>query len=172
MVIAVKLSESQFRHFIIFNILKRLKSYKSPVIFASILTFSAIICFLMYKVDGAILLGFVLLVVGLGMPIVYFATFFTSLRKQVKLQKLDPPRLVYTLQFEEDSDVLNISNDKEKVSYRWQEVFHAYYETDSIYLFITKDRAFLLPLASLGDSNAVWKLIETKLGSERCTKKK
>jgi len=172
MTIAVRLSESHFRHFIIFNILKRLKLYKSPVIFASILTFSAIICFVMHSVEGAVLLGSVLLVVGLGVPVVYFTTFFTSLKKQVKQQKLDPPRLVYTLQFEEDSDVLEVTNDKEIAKYRWQDVFHAYYEADCIYLFITKDRAFLLPLALLENSNKVWKIIEGKIGTERCTRER
>ena len=171
MTIAVRLSESHFRQFLIFNILRRLKLYRSPVIFASILTSCAIISFLMYRVEGAVLLGFVLLVIGLGMPIVYFASFFASLKKQVKLQNLNPPRLVYTLQFEEDSEVLEISNDKESARYRWQEVFHAYYETESIYLFITKDRSFLLPLELLENSDEVWKLIESKLGSERCTRK-
>ncbi len=172
MTIAVILSESQFRHFLIFNILKRLKLYKSPVIFASILTFSGIISFVMHSVEGAVLLGIVLLVVGLGVPVVYFINFFSSLQKQVKQQNLDPPRLVYTLQFAEDSDVLKVSNDQEQAAYRWKDIFHAYYEKDSIYLFITQDRAFLLPLALLEDSDEVWKIIEKKLGAERCTRKK
>ncbi len=171
MTIAVRLSESHFRQFIIFNILKRLKLSKSPVIFASILTFSAIVCFLMYHIEGAVLLGFVLLAVGLGMPIVYFITFFSSLKKQVRLQNLNPPRLVYTLQFAEDSPVLEITNDKEQASYQWKDVYHAYYESKSIYLFITKDRAFLLPLELLENSEEVWKLMAGKLGNERCTRK-
>lgn len=173
MTIAVRLSESNFRHFLIFNILKRLKLYKSPVIFASILTFSAIISFVMHSVDGAVLLGIVLLLVGLGVPVVYFINFFSSLQKQVKQQNLDPPRLVYTLQFSEDSDVLKVSNDQEQAAYRWKDIFHAYYEKDSIYLFfITQDRAFLLPLALLENSDETWNIIEGKLESERCTRKK
>lgn len=171
MIIPVLLHESHFRQFLIFNILGRLKLYRSPLIFASILTTCAVISFLMYKVEGAVLLGTVLLVVGLGMPIVYFTSFFASLKKQVKQQNLDPPRLVYTLQFTEDSDVLEISNDKERASYRWQDAFHAYYEKESIYLFITKDRAFLLPLELLQESEEVWKLIESKMGTKRCTRK-
>jgi len=170
MTIAVWLSEQNFRNFLIFNILKRLKLYKSPVIFASILTTSAIISFIMHSVQGAVFLGVVLLLVGLGVPIVYFTSFFSSLKKQVKQQNLDPPRLVYTLQFDESSDVLEVTNDKEKAAYQWKDVFHAYYERDGIYLFITQDRAFLLPFEVLKDSSEVWNLIEAKLSEARCTR--
>lgn len=163
MTIAVYLDESHFRQFLIFNIIKRLKLYRRPVVFASIFTISAIICFLMYRVEGALLLGTVLLVSGLGMPLVYFASFFVSLKKQVRLQNLDPPRLVYTLEFSEESDVLEISNGKERATYRWQDVLHAYHEKGSIYLFITKERAFLLPGNLLADTNRVWKIISAKL---------
>lgn len=117
------------------------------------------------------MLGFVLLLVGLGVPIVYFVNFFTSLKKQVKLQKLNPPRLVYTIQFAETSDFIEISNDKEQVQYQWKDVYHVYYEKDAIYLFITKDRAFLLPLSLLENCEEVWSIIEEKLGNERCTRK-
>ncbi|MGE4455008.1 MAG: YcxB family protein [Sphaerochaeta sp.] len=167
--IAVKLSEHHFRQFLIFNILKRLKLYKSPAIFASILTFSALISFLMHKVEGAVLLGIVLLVVGLGVPVVYFSTFFSSVKRQVAMQKLNPPRLVYTLEFSQESPLLHISNDKEKADYRWQDVHHAYIEKESIYLFLTKDKAFLLPFDVLQDKQATIKLIEAKLGRERCS---
>ncbi len=140
------------------------------MLFASILTVSAIISFIMHTVDGAVMLGLVLLLVGLGVPVVYFVNFFLSLQKQVKLQNLNPPRLVYTLHFEENSDAIEISNETEHVRYQYKDVYHAYYEKDSIYLFITKDRAFLLPLSLLEDQDKMWNLLVTKLGTERCTR--
>ncbi|NCC64813.1 MAG: YcxB family protein [Spirochaetia bacterium] len=170
MTIAVKLSEIHYKNFLIFNILKRLKLYKSPVIFASILTTSAIISFIMHRVQGAVFLGSVLLLVGLGVPIVYFTSFFSSLRKQVKQQNLNPPRLVYTLQLEKDSETFDITNEKEKATYRWEDVFHAYYEKDAIYLFITQERAFLLPFEVLEDPSEVFKFIEEKISAQRCTR--
>lgn len=171
MTIAVSLGESHYRKFLIFNILTRLKMYRSPVIFASILTISALVCFLMYRIEGAVLLGFVLLAVGLGVPVVYFTSFFTSLEKQVKQQHLDPPRHVYTLRFSEESDVLEISNDNEQASYRWQDVFHAYQQKGAIYLFITQDRAFLLPFEVLENTDDTWKLITSKLPQERISRR-
>ena len=129
MTIAVQLSESHFRHFLIFTILKRRKLYKSPVIFASILTFSAIICFLMHSVERGSTVGLCTACSRseIGVPIAYFSNFFTSLKKQVKQQNLDPPRLVYTVQFSEDSDEFGVSNDNEIATYRWQDVYHAYF---------------------------------------------
>ena len=85
MKIDVILSENLFRRFTLFDILQRRKMWRSPVIFASILSGCAIICFIMHHVDGAVLLGSVLLAVGLGMPAVYFSTFFTSLYKEISL---------------------------------------------------------------------------------------
>jgi hypothetical protein len=171
MTIAVHLSESNFRNFLIFNIIKRLKLYKSPVIFASIMSVSAFISFAMHHVEGAVMLGSVLLLVGLGVPVVYFVNFFASLKKQVKLQDLDPPRLVYTIQFSDESDFIEISNDTEQVRYQWKDVYHAYYEKDAIYLFITKDKAFLLPLSLLENCEDAWAIIWGKLGRDRCTRK-
>ncbi|NMA22042.1 MAG: YcxB family protein [Spirochaetales bacterium] len=172
MTIAVWLSEQHFKDFLIFNTLKRLKLYKSPLIFASILTVAATVSFIMHTVDGALLLGVVLLFVGLGVPVVYLTSFFSSVRKQVKLQNLDPPRLVYTLKLNDSSDQIEITNESEQVAYQWKDVFHAYHEKDAIYLFITQDRAFLLPHEACEESTEVWSLIEKKLGSERCTRRK
>ena len=140
------LSEKMFRDFTLFDILKRRKQWKSPVIFSSILTVSSVICFIMHKTDGAVLLGSVLLAVALGMPAVYFATFFSSLKKQVKLQKLDPPRTVYTVELTDAPDGIKVSNGKERASYRWDRAYHAYITDECIYLYMTQDRAFIIPI--------------------------
>ena len=93
----VVLSAKEFRKFTFFDIIRRRKMYKSPVTFSLILLISALICFLLHDIEGAIMLGTLLLVVGLGVPAVYFSTFHLSLNKQVKLQSLKEPRQVYTV---------------------------------------------------------------------------
>ena len=47
--------------------MRRRKVWKAPVTFASILSVSAVICFIMRHVEGAVMLGCVLLIVGLGL---------------------------------------------------------------------------------------------------------
>ena len=151
MKISCNISEKIFRDFTIFNILKRLKYWKSPVIFASILTLSAIICFVMKTVDGAVLLGSVLLIVGLGVPAVYFISFFLSLNKQVKMQNLNPPRCAYTIDILDKDDGIFLSNEKELVTYRYKQVYHIYLTKECLYLFMTPQRAFLLPYNDMKD---------------------
>lgn len=151
MKISCNISEKIFRDFTVFNILKRLKYWKSPVIFASILTLSAIICFVMKNVDGAVLLGSVLLIVGLGVPAVYFISFFLSLNKQVKMQNLNPPRCAYTVDILDKDDGIFVSNEKEHATYRYKQIFHVYLTQECLYLFLTSQRAFLLPYSDMKD---------------------
>lgn len=165
----VILDKQTFRRFTVFNILKRLKLYKAPMIFSSILCISAIISLAMYNIDGAMLLAIVLLIVGLGTPVVYFTTFFRSLKKQIAVQNLLTPRYVYTVTLlDEDLGIL-VKNEKEEASFNWSKAFFAYLDKNCIYLFITKDRAFLIPLALIKeDKDDYWALILKRLGEKKC----
>lgn len=153
------IDEKTFRKFKIFHILKLYKAWKSPVIFASILSVAAIIAFIKHDVDGAVFLGVVLLVVGLGLPVVYFSTFFASLRKETKKWKLKPPRLVYTLDLLEKDDGIRVSNDLQKVTYRWKNTHKAYLDDGCVYLFMTPDQAFLLPYKNEEQRSELWTLL-------------
>jgi hypothetical protein len=57
MTVNCNLNSSVFRNFTVFDVLKRRKMYRAPVTFATILTVSAVISFIMHRVDGAIFLG-------------------------------------------------------------------------------------------------------------------
>lgn len=83
---------------------------------ASILGLCAFICFLMHHVEGAVMLGTVLLLVGLGMPISYFAAFFSSLGRQMKTLGL--PKKVYALHLTEKSNGIAVENDREHADYK------------------------------------------------------
>lgn len=170
MKMSVYLDEKTFRSFTVFDILSRRKYWKSPVIFASIMTFSALVCFLMHSIDGAVLLGVVLSVIGLGMPVIYFSTFFSSLKKQVKLQNLDPPRNVYDVELLGKADGIIVSNEKEQACYKWKDAWKAYRSFCAIYLFITSERGFILPYSSMkeGDEALWWSFIRDNLGQEKC----
>ena len=165
MTIDCYLDERTFSSFTRFDIFTRRKGWKSPMKFATLLTIPALVCFVKADTRGAVLLGTVLLVVGWGMPLVYMLNFYLSVRKASKDQKLDPPRLVYTVELTEAKDGIHVSNEKEKATYLWKNVYHAYQAKDCIYLYITEQRAFLLPVK---DEEA-WLLILRKLGTDRCT---
>lgn len=170
MKIEVLLSEDTFKRFTVFDILKRRKLWHSPVTFAVILAFCACICFFAHHIDGAVLLGSVLLIVGLGMPCVYFMTFFFSLRKQVQQSHLKPPKHVYTVFLSDKKEGIFIENEREQVTYCWDKVFHVYRDVDAIYLYMTPDRAFLLPHNCIeGSVDTLWTLIQKMLPSDKCT---
>lgn len=170
MTIETNLDEKTFRAFTMFDILKRRKYWHSPVIFASLLGTSALVCFIMHRIDGAVFLGAVLLLVALGMPILYFTIFFHSLKKQIKAQRLDPPRLVYTLDLDESDKGIQIRNESQKASYAWKDVYRLYRDKECFYLFMTPDRAFLMPYSAIPEGpEALWALALRMLGPERCT---
>ena len=170
MIIEANLTEKIFRKFTMFDMMRRRKVWRSPATFASILSVSAAICFLMHHVEGAILLGTVLLIVGLGMPLVYFATFFSSLNKQILELGLKRPRVFYTLTLTEKSDGIGVHNEKEQASYKWKDVHHVYRDTLATYLFMTPTRAFILPHTSVEEgADALWQLMEKKIPENKRT---
>ncbi|MCR5288718.1 MAG: YcxB family protein [Treponema sp.] len=167
MTIKCSIDKTIFKRFTVFDILKRRKYWRSPVIFAAILCFSSVICYIMHNVDGAVMLGTVLLIVALGIPIVYFGSFFHSLTKQIQLLNLSEPKVYYTLDLTES---IHVSNEKEKAKYEWDQTYHAYKDTHCIYLYITPQRAFLLPDTGMTTESfdAVWSFIVTKIGEAKC----
>jgi len=165
--IEVILTPGEFCRFSVFDSFRRKKMWRSPVIFASILSVSAMICYLMNHVDGAVMLGTVLLVVGLGMPASYFFLFFRSLYKQVREQSL--PRTVYTLTLTDEKE-FHIANETQQVNYPWKKVHHVYRGKTATYLYVTPVQAFILPHYFVdGGANALWKLLSRKLPADKQT---
>lgn len=167
MTIEVILTPGAFIRFTMFDIFCRRKMWKSPVMFAAILTACAMVCYYMHHIDGAVMLGTVLMVVGLGLVVFYFVSFFLSLFLQVRKQAL--PRTVYTLTLT-DSKEFHIENETEKVDYPWKKVHHVYRRKLATYLYVTPVRAFILPHYFVeGGAEALWKLLSKKLPKEKLT---
>ncbi len=165
------IGEKEFRDFTVFDILRRRKMWKSPAIFALLMSVSALICFLFHSIDGSIMLGTVLLAVGLGVPAVYFTTFFSSLRKQTRNQKLNPPKHAYTIVFADEDAGINASNQKEKTVLKWKDIHHAYRAKDAVYLYYSEYKAFIIPSSSLKDSSIdeLWTLFGKRIPPEKLT---
>ena len=169
MTIEVELSGAEFRRFTIFDLLRRRKQWRGPVLFALILGVSAVLCFSKSETQGAVFLGNVLLTVGLGLPCIYFGYFFSSLNRQVQKQGLTRPQHVYTVTLEDKSKGILADNGKEQLSYEWKSVHHAYRNLTATYLYLTPQRALLLPHSCLEDPDKLWALITKKLPKEKCT---
>ena len=167
MTIEVFLTPGEFFRFTMFDTFRRKKMWQSPVIFASILTVCAMVCFYMHHIDGAVMLGTVLMVVGLGLAVFYFVSFFLSLFLQICKQGL--PRAVYTLTLTNTKE-FHIANATEQIDYPWKQVYHAYRGKTATYLYATPARAFILPhYYAEGGSEELWKLISKKLPADKLT---
>ncbi len=171
MIIEVILTDEIFRRFTMFDVFRRRKLWRNPVLFALILAVSAGICFSMRRVSGAVLLGSVLLAVGLGVPALLAVNFFLSLNKQITQLGLKRGKHVYTLELTDRKDGIHVYNEKEEARYPWKKIHHAYRDTLATYLFITPQRSFILPHTCMegGDAAGVWTLITGQLPPEKCT---
>lgn len=168
MTIDVNLTSEEFKRFTGFDTFRRRKMWRSPLTFAGILSVCALICYRMHYVEGAVMLGTVLLIVGLGMPISYFSAFFFSLEKQCKTLGL--PKQVYSLCLTETSNGIAIQNGHEQATYAWDNVYHVYRNKTATYLFLAPTRAFILPHSCVeAGSDALWTLIEQNLPQSKRT---
>lgn len=166
MEIKVELSKRVFRRFGIFDTWIRRRQWRSPALFACILCLCGAICFTRRQVSGAGFLGTVLIIVGLGIPAAYVLSFFLSLHRQAAIQKLDRPQYAYTVTLSEEPEGIAVENGREKAVYRWDQVHHAYRGALAVYLYISPQRAFLLPYACLPEGPEIlWDLLEKQLSA-------
>lgn len=99
--VSVQMDAASFHDFAAFDLLRHHKAWHRPLVFTAILLVSAGFCLSQVgQKDGAALLTVVLAVVALGVPAVYFWTFFHSLSLQIK--KMGLPRPFYRLLLDDE----------------------------------------------------------------------
>ena len=142
----VKMDYKTLRTFGLFDAFNLKGRWKKPAIFAAIMLAFSLLCFLQHGKQHSVLLGSVLLAIGLGLPLVYVVMFLSQLKAQAKKLRLNPPRRVYTLVFSDES--IHVSNELkagDEVTLEWQKLPVAFRRKKAIYLYVTRDRAFILP---------------------------
>ena len=107
----------------------------------------------------------VLAVVALGVPAVYFWTFFHSLSLQIK--KMGLPRPFYRLLLDDEGLSVWMAGEQDKPEasrkYAWHDMHLAYRTPNAIYLYVQQNQAYLL-----NDSlDAAWSLLQASLPAER-----
>ena len=58
-------------------------------------------------------------------------------------------------------------NENEEATYQWEKAYHAYRNYDAIYLYITSERAFILP-SEKSEQDKAWDLISKRM-TDKCT---
>lgn len=161
LVIRSEISPDIFREFSYFDIFSHQKRWRGPLLFAAILTLAAAIVFTKADaVRGAGLLGGVLLAVGLGLPLVYFGSFFLSVRKQSRVYTGN--LRAYTVELSENG--ARVTKDKQEAFYPWEQMAAAYMLSGSVALYVDPRHAFLLT----GPLDAVWNKVTAHLPPEKC----
>ena len=164
--INVIVDDKIFRRFALFDNLHRKRIWVSPVIFASMMSAFALVCFAMRGgAEGAVMLGSVLLTIGLGLPAVYAWTFLKSIKAQTKAMGLERPRPVYSLRFSPEG--VQVANGDKPVKYEWGDLFGAYRVHGCVYLYAEKNKAFLLPDGQAEKGADVWPLLLDMLPAEK-----
>ena len=165
--IPVKLDEKTFKRFARFDMFILRKKWIRPAVFFLIMTAFAFAALLIGREQSGMIAA-VLLVIGLGLPLVYFGSFFAQVNVQVERHKLDPPRRVYTVRLSREGvNVVNDQKDEPPLDVPWKDVQAAFRAKGCVYLYVNAARAFLLPDGQAdADPAALWALIEKHMGAK------
>ena len=168
--IPVRLDEMTFKRFARFDMFTLRKRWVRPVIFSAILIAFAFVALLTKKAQSGMIAA-VLLAVGIGLPVVYFGSFFSQVNMQALQQKLKPPRNVYTVTLREEGiRVENNQRQEEPLEMEWGAVQKAFRRKGCIYLYVTPTKAFLLPEGQAdAPDGEVWNYLTAHLGSDKCS---
>lgn len=168
--IPVRLDEKTFKRFARFDMFTLRKRWVRPVIFSAILIAFAFVALLTKKAQSGMIAA-VLLAVGIGLPVVYFGSFFSQVNMQALQQKLKPPRNVYTVTLREEGiRVENNQRQEDALEMEWAAVQKAFRRKGCIYLYVTPTKAFLLPEGQAdAPDEEVWDYLTAHMGSEKCS---
>jgi len=167
MKIDVMLSEKAFKAFNMFDVLERKRRWVRPCIYGLLVLVLAVACFFIDQEQSAPILSAVLVIIAIALPCVYFETYFSSLKKLLKALKLNPPRLVYSLNLSDKSAGIHIDNENETVDMKWRQIFHVYTRKDATYLFITSDKGYIIPDECVPDKAELMRIIESNVDKSK-----
>ena len=154
-----------FTEYALFDVMGRQKRWIRPLLFAAIFSFFSLVAFSRRGTDEqAALLGWVLLAVGLLLPLVYLLSFFLSVRQ--KSRTMDGTEPAYTLELGEKG--LTVRKQEQVLHFSWKELYAAHRLKNSICLYADARHAFLLPQSCGAETcRAAWDMIVKNLDPEK-----
>lgn len=166
-VIRCKMDGETFQKYALFDTFRRRKRWRSPAVFAAVFCMLAALCFIVQLRRGQFpILGWVLLVIGLCLPLVYLGNFYFSLRTKVKKMTKSGKTIDYIVALSQ-TDV-TVTRKEQKQSWPWNDIFGAYRLNDMICLYPNPQQAFLLlPERNARSYEAAWELIRSQLESDK-----
>ena len=170
--VPVQIDGAVFRRFALFDTFQRQKLWRRPALFALILTVSSALCYSRYPQEGSLLLGTILIVLGLGMPLVWYLSYEHSLHTQAKKMGLSTPKSVYRVELGPNGVGMWPAGQQDKAqpaaSHDWESVYGAWRTAQAVYLYISATKAYLLPAEEIpGGADAAWTLLGEHLPAEK-----
>ncbi len=166
----VHMDEKTFKRFARFDTFTLRRRWRSPALFAAILTAFSFVAFLMDgRKEDAALIGWLLLVIGLGLPAAYFLHYEMQLATQVRRLGIKKPCPVYFVSLTDDGvRVVNNMAKEAPLTLPWDQVHGAYRRADAVYLYHAENRAFILPAKDASVSLAsLWDVFAAHLPKEK-----
>ena len=166
----VRIDAPTFKRFARFDTYSLRRRWRSPAIFAVILTAFAFVAFLMDgRAEQASLIGWLLLVIGLGLPAAYFLHYELQLSAQVRRLNIRKPRPAYFLTFNDDHiRVVNNMAKEEPLLLPYSDVHAVYMRSNAVYLYHTDQRAFILPDKDMSvPVSSLWRHLSERLPKEK-----
>ena len=165
--VPVRLDKKTFKRFSRFDMFRLRKRWVRPVVFALLLIAFAAVALLTRKAQSGMIAA-VLLAIGIGLPLVYFGSFFSQVNVKAAQLDLGKGRPVYTVQL--DFDGIRVTNQMKKeptVTVPWKDAPATFKAKGCVYLYVSPARAFLLPDSQAdADDAALWAYIEEHMGAK------
>lgn len=165
--VRVKMDEKTYKRFSYFDAFTLRRKWRSPVIFSAIMLVFGIIAILL-RMQESLMIGTVLLLVGLGLPMIWFASYISSVRLQAVQLRLEKPRPAYTVTIGRSLHIANDMKQEPPQELAWEKVFGVWRGKGATYLYATPTRAFILPDGQAdAPDDALWQALTEKLGEKR-----
>ena len=163
-----KLDDKTFRRFVCFDTFIARKKWILPAAFTLAMTALAVIALLLRKEQSGMIAA-VLLAVGIGLPLACIGGFLIRVNRQAAGAGLKPARPVYTVTLLEEGVRTVNEGQEDPQEADWQSIHRAYRIKDCVCLYVTAQKAFLLPSKQAdAPDKEVWEFIREHLGAEKC----
>ncbi len=169
LLIPVRMTGEVFREFAVFDAMVRQKRWRGPLAFALVFSVFSAICYTQaQRLQGAWLLGTVLLAVGLGLPAAYFANFFLSVKTQGNRLGGKNAPIAYTVRLREEGVLAE--QGKDRMELEWGQLYAAVRLEHSVCVYVTQRQAYLLPgEAGEKEGREIWDWVLEHMPQEKRT---
>lgn len=169
----VRLDDKMFRRYCAFDTFRRQRRWYWPVL-AAMLLITVALAGLFGLVSLPESASGVLMGLGIAVPMVVFGLYAIQIEAQVARQQLRQAPAVYALRLSaEGVRVTNARKDEPPVDIAWDRLWAAFRRADCVYLYVSPERALILPDGQASVSpQALWDFLKKNLGEARCVEGK